>query len=82
MVTSQAKNSRRRCIKAISKNTIIVMVVNGFMICSLLFYKAVNIAYLFPFVPCCFKKYITGGDNRKEFCHYATNAESVKVYTV
>jgi hypothetical protein len=66
MVTSQSKNSRRRCIKAISVNTIIAMVVNGFMIRSLLFHKVVNIVYLFPVVPCCFKDYITGSDNRKD----------------
>jgi len=66
MVTSQPKNSRRRCIKAISEKTIIAIVVNGFMIRSLLFHKGVNIAYLFPVVPCCFKQYITGADNRED----------------
>jgi len=65
MVTSQLKNSRRRCIRAISENTIIAIVVNGFMIRSLFFYKVVNIAYLFPVVPCCFKEYITGADNQE-----------------
>ena len=68
MVTSQTKNSRRRCIKAITENTIITMVVNGFMIRSLLFHKVVDIAYLFPFAPCRFKEYITGADNRKYVC--------------
>jgi hypothetical protein len=65
MITSHPKNSRRRCIKAISENTIIAMVVNGFMFPSLLFHKAVNIACLLPFVSCYFKEYITGADNRK-----------------
>jgi hypothetical protein len=32
MTTSHSKNSRRRCIKPISEKTIIVMVVNGFII--------------------------------------------------
>jgi hypothetical protein len=31
IITSQQKNSQRRCIKAISENTIIAMVVNGFI---------------------------------------------------
>jgi hypothetical protein len=50
MVTSQLKNSRRRCIRAISENTIIAIVVNGFIIRSLFFYKVVNIAYLFRII--------------------------------
>jgi len=66
MVTSQTKSNRRRCIKAISENTIIAMVVNGFMIRSLLFHKVVNIAYLFPFVLHSFQKYITGASFRKK----------------
>jgi hypothetical protein len=36
MTTSHPKNSRRRCITAISENTIIAMVVNGIMIPSFL----------------------------------------------
>jgi hypothetical protein len=66
MVTSQTKSNRRRCIKAISENTIIAMVVNGFMIRSLLFHKVVNTTYLFPVVLHSFKKYITGADLMKE----------------
>lgn len=34
MVTSQPKNNLRRCIRAISENTKIAMLVNGFMIRS------------------------------------------------
>jgi hypothetical protein len=65
MITSQTKTNRRRCIKAISENTIIVMVVNGFMIRSLLFHKVVNITYLFPLALHSFIKYITGASFRK-----------------
>ena len=36
MVIPQTKNNRRRCIKAISENTITAMVVNGFMFSSFL----------------------------------------------
>jgi hypothetical protein len=60
MVTSQTKNNRRRCIKAISENTIIAMVVNGFMFCSFLPRKMINIRYLLPVVLHSYKKYITG----------------------
>jgi hypothetical protein len=66
MVTSQTKSNRRRCIKAISENTIIAMVVNGFMIRSSFFHNVLNIAYLFPVVLHSFKKYITGVDNKEE----------------
>ena len=48
MITSHPKNSRRRCIKAISENTIIAMGVNGFMIRSFLSRKVVSITYLLP----------------------------------
>jgi hypothetical protein len=36
IIISHPKNRRRRCIKPISENTIIAMVVNGFMILSFL----------------------------------------------
>ena len=65
MVTSQTKSNRRRCIKAISENTIIAMVVNGFMIRSSFFHNVLNIAYLFPVVLHSSKKYITGVDNKE-----------------
>jgi len=48
MVTSQTKSNRRRCIKAISENTITAIVVKGFMIRFPLFHKVANIACLFP----------------------------------
>jgi len=47
MITSHPKNSRRRCIKAISENTIIAMIVNGFMICSFLPRKVLSITHLY-----------------------------------
>jgi len=66
MTTSQPKSNRRRCIKAISENTIIAIVVKGLMIRSLLSQNVVNIAYLLLVLLCSFKKYITGADNRKK----------------
>ena len=42
MITSQLKNSLRRWMNPISENTITVMVVNGFFICSLLIIVCVS----------------------------------------